>query len=73
VADPAWQPAGVPEASLKLRSGAAEVELLVWPRSDENSDHPVKASTSPFFARAGSYALEEILTARPEDLLPKAH
>ena len=70
VADPAWRPKGTPVATLKLKSGEREEELQVWPRPDENSDYPVKLAGSEFYAKAGSYAVQGLLNAKPEILLP---
>jgi hypothetical protein len=70
VVDPAWRPDGKPAATLKLRSADREAELQVWPRPDEDSDYPVKVFGSDFYGQAGSYAVEEILNAKPEALLP---
>jgi len=62
------KPQGEPLAVLTILGEAQQLDLQVWDRPDEAGDYTVKSSQSDFFARAGSYAVDDILSMSSESM-----
>lgn len=62
-------PKEAPAATVIYHNKDGEVTLTIWPKKKDDADYLAKSTASPFYARIRAYVVDDILKAKPEQLL----
>jgi hypothetical protein len=60
---------GKPAAVLTVHTPEKQINITIWPKDEETSDHVVKSSDSALYARVGAYEVEHLLQKKKMDFL----